>query len=69
MDAKRKAMEGALVPAKRARNELVAVGDKENAIVQSVRVLYIEILWEGYSLKILKIHLKHHFACSLNEIF
>lgn len=43
MDAKRKAMEGALVPAKRARNELVAVGDKENAIVQSVRVLYIEI--------------------------
>ena len=37
MDIKRKAMEGALVPAKRPRNELVAIGDKENALVQSVR--------------------------------
>lgn len=36
MDAKRKAMEGALVPAKRPRNELVAVNDKENAVVQGV---------------------------------
>ena len=36
MEAKRKAMDGALVPAKRPRNELVAVSDKENALVQSV---------------------------------
>jgi hypothetical protein len=38
MEAKRKAMDGALVPVKRPRNELVAVGDKENSIVQSVRL-------------------------------
>lgn len=35
MEVKRKAMEGAVVPAKRARNEIVMFGDKENALVQS----------------------------------
>ena len=39
MEIKRKAMEGAVVPAKRARNEIVAFGDKENALVQSVSFL------------------------------
>ncbi|WAR18097.1 SNR40-like protein [Mya arenaria] len=35
MDAKRKAMEGAIIPAKRPRNELVAFNEKENALMQS----------------------------------
>ena len=36
MDTKRKAMDGALVPSKRARNEMVAIGERENALIQSV---------------------------------
>lgn len=35
IEAKRKAMEGALVPAKRPRNELAVISDKETALIQS----------------------------------
>ncbi|KAL5013561.1 hypothetical protein ScPMuIL_007831 [Solemya velum] len=35
MEYKRKAMEGALVPAKRSRNEIISIGDNDNALVDS----------------------------------
>ena len=40
-------MEGALVPAKRARNELVALGDKETALMQSVCFHFKESVYSG----------------------
>ena len=38
---KRKALEGAVVPSKRARNDIVAIGERENALMQSVCVEYL----------------------------
>lgn len=41
MDLKRKAMDGALVVAKKPRNELVAVsGDENMSLMQTVRLLH-----------------------------
>ena len=36
MDLKRRAMEGALVPAKKPRTDIVPVGKDNSAVVQSV---------------------------------
>ena len=50
MEAKRKAMDGALVPSKRPRNELVAFENTENALLQSVSVSFVFLVISRVSL-------------------
>ena len=65
MEVKRKAMEGAIVPAKRARNEVVAFGDKENALVQSVCFSFSEFSgWGIASCQMSHRYITHMFHIS-----